>query len=192
MTVSWFELERYALGELSAEEKKAVELALATDPKARARLAEIRGATTNEQAPVKREPWSIRLLAAVVTLSLAALVSRALLSGGVARDELSGAKGAALTLSVVRLHEGGVASDPQKLVLGDKYSLQVTCVPPRETTLNVSVRQDGNITEPLGGDQAVRCANDVPVTALVFDSVSPAEVCVFDRAMARKSCVLLR
>ncbi len=191
MTVSWFELERYALGELSAEEKKAVEAELANDAKARARLAEIRGPSVSEQAPLENR-WTLRLVAAAVTLALAALVSRALLKDEGWRDERGGAKGDSLTLSVVRQHEGAVASDALKLVIGDKYSLQVTCVPPRETALIVRITQDGEVSEPLGNEQQVRCANDVAVAALVFDSVSPAEVCVFDRTLARKSCVTLR
>ncbi len=191
MSVSWWMLERYALGELSPEEVAEVEAALARDERAARRLAEIRGEAPEQRGQVKGARRIMRfapaLAAAAVLLASALLVMR-LSEGPDVR-----AKGDALTLSVVRLHDGAVAVDPLRLVVGDKYSLQVTCVPPREAVLTVRVAQDGQTSEPFGAAQRVRCANDVPLSeALVFDSPSPAEVCVIDAALERQSCVSLR
>lgn len=160
--ISWLLLERYALGEVSPEEKARVEAALASDLVLRRRWNEIR-----PKADARRR--AIAIAASLVLPAIGLLTWSALQTPVDTR-----AKGDTLALSV--MENAG------------RYKLHVTCVPPREITLRVWVEQGGEVSEPLGANVAVMCSNDADVPgALGFDSHAPAKVCV--ASGADQSCV---
>jgi hypothetical protein len=161
--VSWLLLERYKLGEVTAEERAKVEAALQRDLVARRRWREI----AEVRRPAQR---AIAIAAGILLPAFSFLVWSALQSPD------PRAKGDALTLTAVE-QDG-------------HYKLHVTCVPPREVDLRVWVEQDGAVSEPLGASVTVMCSNDADVPgAIGFDSASPAKVCV--SAASEQSCVTL-
>ncbi len=133
-------LERYALGEVTAEEKRVVESELATSAEARARLEAIETSTRELLAryPAGRmadairmrargpgRSWSPRLLVAVPALAAAATLFVALNPGEQTGGEVTRAKGLHPTLFVhrqtdegsERLDDGDVATEHDVLQL---------------------------------------------------------------------------
>jgi hypothetical protein len=195
MSLSWFQLERYALGEVSDADRAQIEAALASDETARARLAEIRAAPLTKTALPRlreRRSWSRDAWLALAA-SIAVAISVLLLQVTNLESKFVGVKGDAFSVALVRQHEGAVAPEPSRLVIGDKYSVLVTCVPPRDTSVRVQVRQNGELAEPFGGAVAVQCANSVALPdALVFDAMAPAEICVSDPSVNARECISVR
>lgn len=200
MSISWWLLERYHLGEATAEEAERVREAVQKDPVVAARLAEIQKASpaVSERAPRTlprlETRWGRGLAAAVLVLGLSMLLASQLGRLGKEQGEtgMYGVKGETLVLSVVRQHRGELSADQTTLALGDSYQLQVTCIPPRRASLSVTLLQDGVESKPLGERSEVDCSNDAPLgQPLVFDSLSAATLCVVEPGARQKSCLNL-
>src|SRR5262245_11950336 len=116
MNVSWFLLERYALAETDAAEAAQVEAALAQSAELRERLGRIRADVSVPPLPQRRpvirlrfrSVWRFGAMAAAALV----LVTTGLTLRRVLVPEPSGAKGGALTVTLVRLHGDSVAADP--------------------------------------------------------------------------------
>jgi hypothetical protein len=130
--LSWLMLERYALGELSPDERKDVEARLARSEADRACLAEIMADQSelpplDEVSPIAsaRKPraswlgWSAALAAAAAALLV--VLHRP------APEELDQhVKGSDVALRLISDRQG---DDPTRFSAGERFKLQITCPP---------------------------------------------------------------
>lgn len=184
--LSWLTLERYALGELSAEERREVETRLAASEQDRACLAEIM-ADQSELPPLvpapvpiasaraRKQPswlpWSLGLCAAAAALLVV------LRRPADPAFESEHVKGADVTL---RLHSDQKGSDPHAFSAGERFKLEVTCPPSMSDKLRLIVVQGAEQFEPAPRDATFRCGNLVSWPgAFALDGTEPADVCLY-------------
>jgi hypothetical protein len=181
--LSWLTLERYALGELSAEERRDVEARLAESEQDRACLAEILS-DKSELPPLPsvssldsaRKKRNARWLGVSATLCAAAAVLLVLLRpSGELRDEH--VKGREVALRLVSDRQG---PEPTQFSAGERFKVEVTCPPSLSGSLRLLVLQGAELFEPLPRDASFRCGNLVPWPgAFALDGSEPAEVCIY-------------
>lgn len=181
--LSWLLLERYALGELSPDERKDVEARLARSEVDRACLAEIMAdqselpplasVSTITSARARKRPWLA--WSAAVCAAAAALV---LVLQKPARDDLDEhVKGADVALRLISDRQG---DDPTQFSAGERFKVQVTCPPKLSGSLRLIVAQGTELFEPLARDASFRCGNLAPWPgAFALDGSGAADVCVY-------------
>jgi hypothetical protein len=181
--LSWLTLERYALGELSPEERRDVEARLAESEQDRACLAEILSDRSElpplpQVSPIDsaKKRQRTRWLGASATLCAAAAVLVFLLRpSGELRDEH--VKGREVALRLVSDRQG---PEPTQFSAGERFKVEVTCPPSLSGSLRLVVLQGAELFEPLPRDASFRCGNLVPWPgAFALDGSEPAEVCVY-------------
>jgi hypothetical protein len=182
--LSWLTLERYALGELSAEERAEVEARLAASEVDRACLAEITsdkselpplaGSAVSTLKPSKkrrRNQW----LAGSAALCAAALALIAVLREPAHLDDH--VKGSEVALRIVSDRQG---SDPTRFSVGERFKVQVSCPPSLSETLRLFVLQGEEVFEPLPRDASFRCNNLATWPgAFALDGAQSADVCMY-------------
>lgn len=193
--LSWLTLERYALGELSAEERADVEARLAASPVDRACLEEIlqdrselslpspapaAHVTSLAQARAgRRGSRGLLLCAAFAAAAAVLLVVRdqsedADAPAAVAYD---GVKGSQVTLRLISERQG---AEPTSFAAGERFKAEVSCPAQLGGALRLLVFQAGEVFEPLPAPAAFSCGNLVPWPgAFALDGSAPAEVCVY-------------
>lgn len=187
---SWLTLERYALDELSPSERAAIGAAIATDPGAQECLRQIR-ADRRElpslppiQVAIKAPKQRVSLRAVWAAASVGvALTAIALLVRQApwetrSRSMLTGAKGDAIEVTLVRESEGRVAVDPALFTLNDRFKVRVTCGRAGLQHVDVVAYQNREASFPLNAQQIV-CGNNVVLEgAFRLNQLTDAEVCV--------------
>lgn len=193
-TISWFTLERYALGELPEPERIAVEGALPTDAAALECLARIQAdVRTLPPLPVPqgeavrvRSWWFLlnwRMTAALATVAALVLWMRSpgptsAPFGSSLSDGRASIKGDAIAISLIRERSGSVAWDSTIFTGDDRFKLRVTCGAAHDLFANVVVHQDGEASFPLEA-QGIACGNGVVLRgAFRLTGWQPARICV--------------
>jgi hypothetical protein len=174
--VSWLLLERYALDELDAGERRAVEARLAESADDRACLELIRG-DRSELPRLPAAPSRMRLLtwAPLAVAAAAALIFMFRPSDLPAARRSLGTKGGEVAILLVSDRHGEA---PTTFTKGERFKVLVSCPPWFAERLHVVVLQDGERFEPLPGT-AIRCGNHVPWPgAFTLDGRAPATVCL--------------
>jgi hypothetical protein len=178
-------LERYALGELSPEERQRVDVQLALSPDDRACLEQIRS-DESELPPLPRVVERARpkraspLLVASTALAAAAAVALALLRTPAEppsrRNVFDGVKGGELLLS---LHGDRGGEQPTAFAQGERFKVFATCPAWFREPLALLVFQGGQRFAPLGEAQRLQCGNRVPLAgAFALDGRTSAHVCL--------------
>jgi hypothetical protein len=187
--ISWLLLERHALGELSGDERRAIDAHLAACPACASCLAE-----TARPLPLpalaipvrtrrwRFHGWSRRLLLAG-TGAMAAALAVVLLARPPARwptqPTVKGGAGAAIEL--VRERDGAVEHDARTFAPGDRWKVLVTCPAERLLFWDVAVIDGGGSPSfPLSPAAPLACGNHVPLPgAFRLSAANRAEVCLF-------------
>ena len=190
--VSWLRLERYALGELSGDEQRALVEHLSRCAMCRAcseRIAhdarEVVYLPLVAAAPSAPRVRSRRLngagpWAALVGASLAVwLMLRAPHAPPAApRMTVSSAKGGEVALTLVRRDAEGRLLEPRQFAAGDRFKLLLTCAPPLQGRVRVQIYQAGEMYEPIAEQVLPRCGNRLALSgAWQFDGREPLDVC---------------
>ncbi len=177
MTVSWLQLERYALGELPEDERARIERALASSEEDRACLdAILSDATVLPPLPTRLQPKPRAKLWWVAAASLAAALALVALPSDVPSQRVvrDGVKGGDAAIVLISERTGAAA---ERFRDGDRFKLLVTCPAFLATRLSVVMFQDGQRYQPLAPFDA--CGNQVPWPgAFVLDGAADVEVCV--------------
>jgi hypothetical protein len=176
--LSWLVLERYALGELAGDERRAVEARLAESPEDRACL-EIILQDATELPPLPAPPSRMRVRTwAPLALAAAAALLLMFRPGDVPpaqRSVSSGTKGGDVAILLVSDRHGEA---PTGFAAGERFKVLVTCPAWFEEPLRVVVLQDGARFEPLPAASPA-CGNHVPWPgAFRLDGDAPATVCL--------------
>jgi len=166
--VSWLLLERYQMGEVSAEERARLEAHLDGCPGCRADLDRLAA----DQRPLpplpevaarsRRAPFWVGL-AAAATAAVALLVlwapwrpaGRALVPP--ARIQV---KGGELALTLIRERAGAISQNPARYADGDRFRIELTC-PPGRRAWDVAVFQADQVHFPFAAAGPVACGNRV-------------------------------
>lgn len=197
--ISWLRLERHALGELGAAERREIDAHLAGCAACRACAAEIGAdqvplpALPRPRAVPARPRWSwlwptlwptsgfAAAAALVIVIVVAARPEPAMLAARVS------VKGHDVALALVRERDGAIAHDQADFTPGDRWRALFTCAPPLAPYVDLAVIQDGVAT--FLGASRLPCGNRVPVApAFRITGAGPATVCLLfdaDRAPAR-------
>jgi hypothetical protein len=191
--ISWFQLDRRATGELGPVEDKRIENHLQQCDACRAGWHEIQTATRElRPLPTPSSPsasflerWKRWLWPAVLVPALAAIVLFVVIGrqqpGEVDRFHGSDGlvKGGDTTLSLLREHEGDVATDPSVYVSGDRFRLLVSCASPTSSAWDVVAYQDGQAFFPFDPGQSIGCGNEVAIPgAFRVTGTSPVTICL--------------
>lgn len=177
--ISWLELELHALGELDPAAEARVEHHLATcEPcrgKARAIAEDNRALPPLPLALGKRRSLSPRLaLAATLLISVSAA---GLLWRGNVGDHV---KGSAQAIVLVRSRAGAIDEAPRDFRAGDRFKLLVTCTPPLERFVVVSLREGERAERSvvLRTSGPIACGNRVALEgAFSLSGAERAEIC---------------
>ena len=182
--LSWLTLERYALGELSADERREVEARLAESEQDRACLAEILS-DQGELPPLPqvssldgaRKKRNVRWLGLSATLCAAAAALVVLLRPAGEQPGDEHVKGSEVALRLVSDRQGPA---PSQFSAGERFKVEVTCPPSLSGALRLIVLQGAEQFEPLPRDASFRCGNLAPWPgAFALDGSEPADVCVY-------------
>jgi hypothetical protein len=179
--LSWLKLERYALGELSAQQRAAVERELGASEAARAVLASIREPLALPPLPAASVLGARRRLlwrrfsvgAACAAAAALALLLRVPEQLPPARR---GVKGGELAIELVGERAGAGATHFSER---ERFKLLVTCPPELSGRLRAVIYQDDAIVMPLQDGGPPSCGNRSPWPgAFTLDGDEPAHVCV--------------
>lgn len=176
--ISWLELELRALGELDPAAEARVEQHLATcEPcQSRARaIAEDRRALPPLPLPLsKRRGLSSGLaLAATLLISVSA-------GGLLWRGAGDNVKGSAQAIVLVRSRAGAIDEAPRDFRAGDRFKILVTCTPPQERFVVVSLREGARSERSvvLRTGKSIACGNRVALEgAFSLSGAERAEIC---------------
>ncbi|MDB4989774.1 MAG: hypothetical protein JWN04_4952 [Myxococcaceae bacterium] len=191
--LSWLTLERYALGELSSEERARVAARLAASHEDQSCLDSILSdASTLPPLPVarptapevatklaalRRRRWlagSSALLAAAAAWALSFVHFDALPASQ--RHVSEGVKGGDVALSI---HGEQSGEDASTFSQGERFKVLLTCPEWLSTQLRVVVFQGRQAYEPLARVPVFSCGNHVPWPgAFRLDGTAPVDVCV--------------
>ncbi len=184
--LSWLTLERYALGELSTEERVEVEARLAQSDADRACLVEIMQDKSElpplpalaVQAPARRRSRGMvvyaGLCAAAAALFLVLRPERGLPPQAAPYDGVKG------TQVALRLISEGQGADPEIFRAGERFKVEVTCPPRLGASLRLFVFQGRERFEPLPKPATFACGNLVAWPgAFALDGQEAADVCVY-------------
>lgn len=198
--VSWLRLERHALGELDALERREISAHLSSCARCRAvadriaadaarELPPLPAAAANRATPVlppphrgRWFPWGRRQAFALATAAAAAF---ALVVGlrphdqpQVGQPRVFAIKGGDVAIDLVRERDGSVAWEPTSFAAGDRFKLLVTCPPPLQLHADIVVLQGDGPAFP-GEPTLITCGNRVPVLPpFRITGPGPATVCV--------------
>ncbi len=200
--VSWLRLERYALGELDADEAAAVAAAVGPGAGDGAgvgadRLCLDRIESDERVLPALPEPeakpglwaawWPPRPMAwagTAATLALAGVLVFAVRGGGPGPQETvvpgprTRTKGGELVISLVRERGGRISHEPEDFAAGDRFKVVVTCPGPDTLHGEVVVFQDQEVAFPLPTVE-LSCGNRVPLPgAFRLSGTAPVTVCL--------------
>jgi len=190
-TPSWLTLELYELGELSGDERRAVEEHLQACEVCSTCLEEIRGGA--ELAPLQpvagpaRRPSRARLAWAVAVSAVFAAAMLVFWLGGAGRESLfEGApsrsiayKGGELSMTLVRERAGIVRQDPGTFAAGDRFKVEVTCPPGKGLHWELAIFDAEGVSFPLHPAGRLVCGNRVPLPgAFGLTSRSAVLVCL--------------
>ena len=194
--VSWLRLERYALGELEAEEhaEERADIAthLATCARCRSCADQLAGdahralpplpATAARAVPPAR-PWFWRwrfglTLATGLAVGVGVWILRpgqpAMMNGA----RVVAVKGGDVAVELVRERAGSIAWEATSFASGDRFKLLVTCAPPQKVHADIVVIQ-GDGPAFVGEPAQLACGNRVPVPpAFRITGPGAARVCV--------------
>ncbi|MFO0728566.1 MAG: zf-HC2 domain-containing protein [Myxococcota bacterium] len=179
--ISWLRLEQYALGELPGGAQAEVAAHLATCGACRAVLERI---TTDQRAlpPLSlpalapgraRGHWRSGAAAAAVLLLTVGILSQR-------QRPPEGVKGAATVLTVVRSRDGSAEEAPQRYLATDRFKLLLTCTPPQDRFVTVSLREGSATARTilLTTPEPLTCGNRVALPgAFRLDSTVQVELC---------------
>ncbi|MET0287048.1 MAG: hypothetical protein ABW352_21370 [Polyangiales bacterium] len=172
MTVSWLQLERYALGELAGSERDDVERRLAESSADRACLDTILNDTFVMPPLPAPKPalspwwWAVVPLAAAFALMM---IPTSDLPGS------PGVKGGEVAITLLSERTGSTVRGYRD---GERFKLLVTCPPAYSSRLAVVMFQDGQRYQPLAPAD-LACGNQVPWPgAFTLDGAGEVEVCV--------------
>lgn len=175
MTVSWLQLERYALGELSGDERSEIERKLAASSEDRACL----DAILNDETELPPLPVPIRRPAKLwwAGLAIAAAFALAVLPRSVpSHRSLDGVKGGEAAITLISERTGVEARSFRD---GDRFKLLITCPPSLSSRVSVVMFQGGQRYAPLTNAGSVECGNEVPWPgAFSLDGSGDVDVCV--------------
>jgi hypothetical protein len=180
--LSWLKLERYALGELGAEQRAEVERGLAQSEGARAALSAIREPLALPPLPAlalrgarRKIAWR-RLSLGAAFAAAAAAVALALITPAALPPARRGLKGGELALEIVGERTGAGAA---YFAQGERFKLLVTCPPELAGRLRAVIYQGDAIFMPLEDGGPVACGNRSPWPgAFTLDGEQAAHVCV--------------
>lgn len=176
--LSWLVLERYALGELTHDERASVEARLAANPGDRKRLSEIREDVVALPAlPVRSlraRPTKLSAIPAGLALAASGVLAYVGLHEPAAPSPRT--KGGEVTLSVLSEQHG---EGPSTFVSGERFKVRVTCPTGFSATLGVVVFQGHDRFEPLSRG-VLPCGENLASWpgAFTLDGSEPADVCV--------------
>ncbi|HEY6878915.1 MAG TPA: hypothetical protein VI299_12885 [Polyangiales bacterium] len=176
--VSWLMLERYALGELSPDERAQVEQRLAMSDADRACLASILADDTvlpplPTPLPRRKRAWWIGAALAAAA-ALAFIVPAARVPSHRRSDE--GLKGGEVAITLFSERTG---NGPEVFRDGDRFKLMVTCPVSLAPRLSVLMFQDGRRYQPLARPEHFACGNQVPWPgAFSLDGEGDVDVCL--------------
>jgi hypothetical protein len=180
--LSWLKLERYALGELGAEQRAQVERELAHSEGARAALAAIREPLALPPLPVvslldaRRKVLRRRLSIGAAFAAAAAALALALITPDALPPARRGVKGGELGLELVGERTGAGATH---FAQHERFKLLVTCPPELSGRLRAVIYQGDAIFMPLEDGGPVACGNRSPWPgAFTLDGEHAAHVCV--------------
>jgi hypothetical protein len=188
--ISWLLLERHRLGELSSDERRAIDAHLVACPACASCSAE---AARPLALPALAIPartrrrwwqgWSPRLLlagtGAAAALAVVLLLARP--RPEPARETRDGIKGGAgVAIELVRERDGAAERDALTFAPGDRLKVLVTCPAERLLFWDVMVVADGPASFPLSPTAPIACGNHVPLPGAFRLSASrSADVCLF-------------
>jgi hypothetical protein len=179
--LSWLKLERYALGELNAEQRAQVERELGASQAARAALALIQQPLPLPPLPVssvlgarRRLRWRrFSVAAACAAAAALALLLRVPEQLPPARR---GVKGGELAIELVGEHAGAGATH---FAQRERFKLLVSCPAELSGRLRAVIYQEDAIFMPLQDGGPASCGNRSPWPgAFTLDGEEPAHVCV--------------
>lgn len=180
--LSWLKLERYALGELGAEQRAQVERELAQSEGARAALSAIREPLALPPLPAlallgaRRRMLRRRLSIGAAFAAAAAAVALALITPDALPPARRGVKGGELALEVVGERSGAGATH---FAQRERFKLLVTCPPGLGGRLRAVIYQGDAIFMPLDDGGPTACGNRSPWPgAFTLDGEQAAHVCV--------------
>lgn len=206
--LSWLQLERLALGELGGAAQSAAEAHLAAcaachglldsiradaaSPPAGARAPTPLPAARVEEARAEhaaRRRGSRYRRGAGALFAMAAAAAVVLVVGrGHEGDELSmerlpaarvRVKGGELAVTLVRERDGQIETGASVYQRGDRFKVLLTCPPPSEPWVEVTVIDGREVSRPLGEARPLSCANAVALPgAFALDGDGPVAVCV--------------
>jgi len=195
--VSWLRLERYALGELPAQERGAVSAHLDACDACRGCMQEIR-----ERKPADLPPLPDSLLSApapwwrrhrlrvawgggfAAAAAAAATIALLLLSRDAGVDDgtsvpggVSQLKGGDVALSLVRESDGSITHDPDAYFPRDRFKVLITCPSKIAVHADVVVYEEGEASFPLT-QTAIECGNRVAIPgAFRLTGNAPVTIC---------------
>jgi anti-sigma factor RsiW len=154
--LSWLTLERYALGELSAEERARVEAQLAESPVDRACLQEILEDRSELSLPSPAPVASVTSLAPARAarrgrwLAVCAALGAAATIVLMVRDQrepapYDGVKGSDVALRLISDRQG---VEPRTFAAGERFKVEVTCPARLGASLRLLIFQGGEVFEP--------------------------------------------
>lgn len=198
--LSYLQLERHSLGELSAVEKERVNQHLERCPACRACYERIRA---DDRAPQlaalaahldavktglplpasrrsRRRPATWAALALSAALAIFVVVQpeqRSATSPDL--EPPSSSKGTALALEVIRMNQRGEQLDATHFAASDRFKLLVTCPEGHERALRVLAFQAGQVFEPVPPQELASCGNRRALRgAWQLDGSDPVDLCV--------------
>jgi hypothetical protein len=205
--ISWLRLERYALGEVPASERAAIDVHVAACPLCQRCLGELEAPIALTPLPTAathtpgwferwRQYWlgagAVTLVAAAAVLLLVLRPARPVPSEAPAPPPARVAvKGGDLAIDLVREHAGSTATDPMLFADGDRFKVLLTC-PPGDRLVDVMIEQDRLRGFPLQA-QSIPCGNRVALEGAfrITGSWAPVTVCAIAPEQGRADRVLL-
>jgi hypothetical protein len=182
MTVSWLQLEQYALGELNADDRVDVERRLTASSEDRACLDAILHDSADlpplpSVLPLRKKRydklWWASAAALAAAIMLAVLPREAVPSR---RSITDGVKGGEAAVTLISERTGVAARSFRD---GERFKLLVTCPPWLSSRLSVTMFQSGRRYQPLTNAEHIECGNQVPWPgAFSLDGTGAVEVCV--------------
>lgn len=180
--VSWLSLELYHAGDLSAQARAEVEVALAEQPLARDCLEQIEADASRPLPPLPRPaPHSRHWWPVLVSGAALAATASVLLAVTAAREPLRPAprlaiKGGEVAMSLVRERHGATV-EPTHFAATDRFAVELTC-PSGSMSWDLVVLDEDGATFPLSGGVA-RCGNRVRLPgAFRLEGETTTQICL--------------
>lgn len=178
-SISWLQLERFALGELSAADAALVRQQLAQNAELRARLAEIEAPTILRPLPVslpRRRPslwWGAPFAAALACLLW-------IMRPAVVDTSTPGVKGTAPEVSIVAHRDGQILAGIEAFGARDRLKVLLTCAAQQPVWVDVAIFQDDDAPDfLLSAPMQMACGNAIAIPgAFRLAAGAPAEICV--------------